>query len=67
MPYWTLVFLLLAIVAAAFGVSDISGAASTTAQILFVVFLGLFSVSFITAVAQRRRLRGNSQAPRNSP
>lgn len=47
MLYWAVVFLIIAIVAAVLGFGVLSGAASTIAVILFVVFLILLLVSFI--------------------
>src|SRR5690242_5700237 len=42
---WAIVFLVLALIAAAFGFGGIAGTAAGIAQILFVVFLVLFVVS----------------------
>ena len=53
MLYWTLVFLLIAIVAGLFGFGAIAGAASSIAQILFFIFLVLFIVSLIMGLARR--------------
>jgi uncharacterized membrane protein YtjA (UPF0391 family) len=43
---WAITFLIVALVAAAFGFGGIAGTATTIAQWLFVVFIILFIVSF---------------------
>lgn len=45
---WALIFLVLAIVAAILGFGVLADAAATIAQILFVIFLVLVVVAFIT-------------------
>ena len=47
MLYYALVFLLIAVVAAAFGFGGIAGTATEFARILFFVFLVLFVVSLV--------------------
>ena len=47
MLYYTVVFLIIAIVAAVFGFGGISVAAAGIAKILFFIFLALFIVSLI--------------------
>jgi uncharacterized membrane protein YtjA (UPF0391 family) len=47
MLYYTLVFLLIAIIAGALGFWGIAGLAGTIAKVLFVVFLVLFILSLI--------------------
>ena len=47
MLYYTIVFLIIAIVAAIFGFGGISVAAAGIAKILFFIFLVLFIVSLI--------------------
>ena len=47
MLYYALVFLLIALVAAAFGFGGIAGVSAEFAKILFVVFLVLFVVSLV--------------------
>jgi uncharacterized membrane protein YtjA (UPF0391 family) len=44
---WAIVFLVIALIAGALGLYNVSGAASQIAWILFVVFLILFVVSLI--------------------
>ena len=47
MLYYALVFLLVSLVAAAFGFGGIAGVSAEFAKILFVVFLVLFVVSLV--------------------
>lgn len=56
MLYWTLVFLVVAMVAALFGFSGIYVAAAGIAKILFFVFLVLFVVSLLAGGMNRRPL-----------
>jgi len=50
---WALVFLIVAIVAAAFGFGGIAAAATGIAKILFFVFLALFVISLIAGLVRR--------------
>jgi uncharacterized membrane protein YtjA (UPF0391 family) len=50
---WALTFLIIALIAAAFGFGGISELASTIAWILFAVFLVLFLVSLITGLVRK--------------
>lgn len=50
---WAIMFLIIALVAAAFGFGGVAGLAATIGKILFVVFLVLFAVSLLA-----RALRG---------
>lgn len=54
MLYWTVVFLVVALVAALFGFTGIYAAASGIAQILFFIFIVLFIVSLISGTVSRR-------------
>jgi uncharacterized membrane protein YtjA (UPF0391 family) len=47
MLHWTLVFLVIALIAAVFGFTSLSGSAATIARVLFAVFLILWIISFI--------------------
>ena len=51
MLYYALVFLLIAVVAAALGFGGIAGTATEFARVLFFVFLVLFVVSLIAGRA----------------
>jgi uncharacterized membrane protein YtjA (UPF0391 family) len=47
MLYWTLIFLVIALVAGLFGFGGIASASAGIAKILFAIFLVLFLVSLI--------------------
>ncbi|MDZ4762825.1 MAG: DUF1328 domain-containing protein [Alphaproteobacteria bacterium] len=51
---WALTFLVLALVAAAFGFGGIAGASAGIAQILFIVFLALTVIAFVMRAIQGR-------------
>ncbi|NND19086.1 MAG: DUF1328 domain-containing protein [Silicimonas sp.] len=53
---WALTFLIVALVAAAFGFGGIAGATAGIAQILFFVFLALFIFAIISRI-----MGGNSR------
>ena len=53
MLYWTLMFLIVALVAGLLGFGAIAFAAAEVAKILFFVFLVLFLVSLLTNVVRR--------------
>ncbi|HYK60621.1 MAG TPA: DUF1328 family protein [Bryobacteraceae bacterium] len=53
MLYWTLMFLIVALVAGLLGFGAIAFAAAGVAKILFFVFLVLFLVSLLTNVVRR--------------
>lgn len=53
MLYWALMFLVVALVAALFGFGGIASAATSIAQILFIVALVLFVVSLLAAIVRR--------------
>jgi uncharacterized membrane protein YtjA (UPF0391 family) len=50
---WTIAFLIIALVAAAFGFGGIAVAAAGIAKILFFVFLVLFVVSLLGGLTRR--------------
>ncbi|MEQ1503998.1 MAG: DUF1328 family protein [Myxococcota bacterium] len=52
MLYWSLMFLVVALIAAAFGFGGIAAGAASIAKILFVVFLALAVVSGIAHLAR---------------
>ena len=62
MLYWALVFLIVALVAAALGFGGIAGASAGIAKILFFIFLVLLLVSLVTHFTRGPRipLRGFS-------
>jgi uncharacterized membrane protein YtjA (UPF0391 family) len=47
MLYWTLIFLVVALIAAAFGFTGIASSSAGIAKILFAIFLVLFVVSLL--------------------
>jgi uncharacterized membrane protein YtjA (UPF0391 family) len=53
MLYWSLMFLLIAILAAVFGFTGISLLAAGVAKVLFFIFLVLFVVSLVMHVSRR--------------
>jgi uncharacterized membrane protein YtjA (UPF0391 family) len=53
MLYWSLLFLIVALVAAVFGFGGIASTAAGIAQILFVVAIVLFIVSLFANVVRR--------------
>jgi uncharacterized membrane protein YtjA (UPF0391 family) len=52
--YWAVVFLIIALVAAAFGFGGLAGTAMSGAQLLFWVAIILFVVSALFGVLRRR-------------
>jgi uncharacterized membrane protein YtjA (UPF0391 family) len=56
MLYWALVFLVIALVAAALGFGGIAGASAGIAQILFFIFLVLLIVSLVAHFARGSRV-----------
>ena len=53
MLYWTIVFLVIAIIAGALGFGIIGGMAYTAAKVLFFIFLVLFVLSLLGGVTRR--------------
>lgn len=56
MLYYSIVFLLIALLAGLFGFGLISGMSFMIAKVLFFVFLVVFIVSLLMGVSGRRRL-----------
>ena len=56
MLYWTVVFLVVAMVAAIFGFTGIYVAAAQIAQVLFFIFIVLFIISLVAGGMNRRPL-----------
>jgi uncharacterized membrane protein YtjA (UPF0391 family) len=54
MLYWALMFLVIALIAAAFGFGGVAGTAAGFAKILFFIFLVLFLVSAIAGAFRGR-------------
>ncbi|MEX2113418.1 MAG: DUF1328 domain-containing protein [Pirellulales bacterium] len=53
MLYWTILFLIIAMIAGALGFGVIGGMAYTAARILFFIFLVLFVVSLFSGAVRR--------------
>lgn len=53
MLYWSLLFLVVALVSAVFGFAGIASTAAAIAQILFVIAMVLFVVSLFAGVTRR--------------
>jgi len=53
MLYWTLVFLVVAIIAGALGFGGIAGASAGIAQILFFIFLAFLVISLVAGLMRR--------------
>jgi len=56
MLYWSLVFLVVALLAGLFGFGLIAGTSYMIAKVLFFVFIVIFLVSLIMGFSGRRRL-----------
>jgi len=56
MLYWSLVFLVIALLAGLFGFGLIAGTSYAIAKVLFFVFLVIFIISLIMGFSGRRRL-----------
>jgi uncharacterized membrane protein YtjA (UPF0391 family) len=56
MLYWTVVFLIIALVAGLFGFTGIYAAAAGIAKILFFIFLVLFVIGLLTGGFRRPRV-----------
>lgn len=55
MLHYALIFLVVALIAAAFGFGGIAASAVGIAQILFYIFLIVAAVTFLLGLMQRRR------------
>ncbi|MEQ9811356.1 MAG: DUF1328 domain-containing protein [Azospirillaceae bacterium] len=55
MLWWALVFLIVAVIAGAFGFGGIASASAGIAQILFFIFLAIFVIALIFHFARGRR------------
>ncbi len=53
MLYWTIVFLVIALIAGALGFGVIGGMAYTAAKVLFFIFLVLFVLSLLSGTMRR--------------
>lgn len=55
MLYWSLMFLVIALIAGALGFGGVAGTAASIAQVLFTLFLIIFLVSLVMGIAARGR------------
>lgn len=53
---WAVIFLVIALIAAAFGFTGIAAGAASIAKILFYLFLGIFLVLLITGIVIGQKL-----------
>ena len=53
---WAIIFLVIALIAAALGFGNIAGDASYIARILFFIFIGVFLVSLVLNLVNGKRL-----------
>lgn len=56
---WSLIFLVIAIIAAAFGFGGIAADAAEIAKVLFYIFLGIFVITLIAGIAVGNKLFGS--------
>ena len=57
MLFWSISFLIIAIVAALFGFGGIAAGATSIAKVLFFIFIVLFVISMVASLFSRRRER----------
>ncbi|MDN2582479.1 DUF1328 domain-containing protein [Aquibium sp. ELW1220] len=55
MLYWTLIFLVLALLAGAMGFGGVASAAAVIAQVMFFVFMGLLVWSLVAGMRRSAR------------
>jgi uncharacterized membrane protein YtjA (UPF0391 family) len=55
---WAVIFLIIALVAALFGFTDIASASASIAQVLFGIFLILFLGALVLGLVAARRVSG---------
>jgi uncharacterized membrane protein YtjA (UPF0391 family) len=56
MLFWAVILLLVAIVAGVLGFTEIAGAATIMAQILFFIFLAICIILFIMAIFLKKKI-----------
>lgn len=56
---WAMIFLIVAIIAAALGFGGIASDAAEIAKVLFYVFLGIFVITLVLGVAAGRKITGS--------
>ena len=55
---WSAIFLVIALIAAAFGYGGIAADAAEIAKVLFFIFLGIFLLTLVLGVAAGQKLFG---------
>ncbi len=56
---WSMIFLVIAIIAAAFGFGGIATDAAEIAKVLFYIFLGVFVLTLVLGLAAGQKLFGS--------
>jgi uncharacterized membrane protein YtjA (UPF0391 family) len=56
---WSMIFLVIAIIAAVFGFGGIAAGATEIAKVLFYIFIGVFVITLIAGVAAGNKLFGS--------
>lgn len=56
---WSMIFLVIAIIAAVFGFGDIAADAAEIAKVLFYLFLGIFVITLVAGMAAGHKLFGS--------
>jgi uncharacterized membrane protein YtjA (UPF0391 family) len=56
---WSMIFLVIAIIAAVFGFGGIAADAAEIAKVLFYIFIGVFVITLIAGVAAGNKLFGS--------
>jgi uncharacterized membrane protein YtjA (UPF0391 family) len=56
---WSMIFLVIAIIAAVFGFGGIAADAAVIAKVLFYIFIGVFVITLIAGVAAGNKLFGS--------
>jgi len=57
---WSFIFLIISLIAAAFGFGGIATDAAEIAKILFFIFLVIFLVTLVLGLMAARKITGNS-------
>jgi uncharacterized membrane protein YtjA (UPF0391 family) len=56
---WALIMLIVSLVAALFGFTDLAAASADVARVLFYIFLVIFLILLVVGLAGARALRGS--------
>jgi len=55
---WAVIFLVISLIAAAFGFTGVSAAAAGMAKVLFFIFISLFLIALIGGLALGKKISG---------